>query len=168
MCGHIGGVQQDSRDTPVGVANRLIDVIHEPLSGVLVGAEPDSRLAAADRFPGIHDLDEYFFLVGQFRQRLRQRPAEQIPAAYQAEAGVIGEFDNQVGPGQEGQGCGQAREQFSHESEPICQGLPLWDRDGDFCPPDCATYRPARQDIASERYLWCLMPEFRPGVRAVS
>ena len=62
MGGDVGGVQQDPRDTAAGRADRLIDVIDEPLSGAPLAVNEDPRLAAADRLPGPHDVDEYLHL----------------------------------------------------------------------------------------------------------
>ena len=136
--GDIGGVQQDPRDVPVGVTDRLAHVIKEQLLGVLLAAEPDGRLAAVDGLPGFHDLVEYVHPVGQFREGLVQRPAKQIPVAYQPEACLVGEIDDQVGPGQVGHSGGQAREQFLHESKPVWCSVPTWDRNRDLRTPPAA------------------------------
>ena len=89
-------------------------------------------LAGADRLPGFHDLVEYVHPVGQFREGLDQRPAEQIPVAGQPETSLVGEIDDQVGPGQVRHSGGQARQQLPHEREPAWWGVPAWDRNRDL------------------------------------
>ena len=124
MGGHIGGAQQDACDIPVGVANRLVDVIQEQvLLGRPTAVEPEPRLTAADGLPGGHDPVECLHLVGQFRHGLTQRLAEHVPAADQPGTGVVDEIHDQARPGQVGHDGGQAGEQFPHEREPVWRGV---------------------------------------------
>jgi hypothetical protein len=155
--GHIGGAQQDACDIPVGVANRLVDVIQEQvLLGRPTAIEPEPRLAAADGLPGGHDPVEYLHLVVQFRHDLTQRFAEHVPAADQLGAGVVDEIHDQIGPGQVGHDGGQAREQFSHECEPIWRGVTAWDRNRDLrTPPRVALNICLVQDISRDQSLCC-------------